>query len=110
SSIDVALMERAERVAVVVATFDWSDVGSWAAMSALWGRDASGNAQRGQALLLDCRDTVVYGATRLVAVLGGQDLIVVDSPDAVLVCPASRAQEVRRVVDALARGRLRRLR
>ncbi len=108
-SIDVALMERAERVAVVTATFDWSDVGSWAAMAALWGVDAAGNARRGQALLLDCRDTIVYGATRLVAVVGVSDLVVVDSPDAVLVCARSRAQDVRRVVHALARGRDRRL-
>jgi len=109
-SIDVALMERAARVAVVTATFDWSDVGSWAAMAALWGADAAGNASRGAALLIDCRDSIVYGATRLVAVLGADDLIVVDSPDAVLVCPRRRAQEVRRVVDALARRRYRHLR
>jgi len=109
-SIDVALMERAARVAVVTATFDWSDVGSWAAMPALWGSDTARNASRGDVLLIDCRDSVVYGATRLVAVLGADDLIVVDSPDAVLVCPRSRAQDVRRVVDALARGRRRHLR
>jgi mannose-1-phosphate guanylyltransferase len=108
-SIDVALMERAEKVALVVATFDWSDVGSWAAMSGLWGTDAAGNARRGDALLIDCRDTVVYGATRLVAVVGADDLVVVDSRDAVLVCPRSRAQEVRRVVEALSRGAYRRL-
>jgi mannose-1-phosphate guanylyltransferase len=108
-SIDVALMERATRVAVISATFAWDDVGSWAAMRALWGVDPDGNASRGEALLIDCRDTVVYGATRLVAVVGANDLVVVDSPDAVLVCPRDRAQEVRRVVDALARGRHRRL-
>jgi len=108
-SIDVALMERAGRVAVVGATFDWSDVGSWAAMAALWGADGSGNASRGDALLVDCDDTVVWGGTRLVAVVGGHDLVVVDSPDAVLVCSRSRSQEVRRVVDALARGRRARL-
>jgi mannose-1-phosphate guanylyltransferase len=108
-SIDVALMERAARVALVVATFDWNDVGSWAAMPGLWGVDAAGNARRGDALLIDCRDTVVYGATRLVAVVGADDLVVVDSPDAVMVCPRSRAQEVRRLVDALG-GRYRRLR
>ncbi|MEO8605764.1 MAG: sugar phosphate nucleotidyltransferase, partial [bacterium] len=98
--IDVAVMERAERIAVVEATFDWSDVGSWAAMPGLWGVDAAGNARRGDALLIDCHGTVVYGGTRLVAVLGGADLIVVDTPDAVLVCPRSRAQEVRRVIAA----------
>jgi mannose-1-phosphate guanylyltransferase len=107
-SIDVALMERAERVAVVAATFDWNDVGSWAAMPALWGTDRAGNARRGAVLLVDCRNTVAYGATRLVAVVGADDLIVVDSADAVLVCPRSRAQDVRRIVAALG-GRHRRL-
>jgi mannose-1-phosphate guanylyltransferase len=109
-SIDVALMERAARVAVVTATFDWSDVGSWAAMAGLWGVDARGNASRGAALLVDCRDSIVYGTTRLVAVVGADDLIVVDSADAVLVCPRPRAQEVRRIVEALARRRERHLR
>ncbi|MGH7790543.1 MAG: mannose-1-phosphate guanylyltransferase [Candidatus Binatia bacterium] len=107
--VDVAVMERAERVAVVAATFDWSDVGSWAAMPGLWGTDAAGNAARGNALLLGSRGTVVYGGTRLVAVLGVDDLIIVDSPDAVLVCPRHRAQDVRQVVAALARGRGRHL-
>lgn len=110
TSIDVALMEHADRVAVVVATFDWNDVGSWAAIPALWGTDRAGNASRGRALLIDCEDTLVHGATRLVAVVGARDLVVVDSPDAVLVCPRSRAQEVRRIVEALAAGPYRRLR
>jgi mannose-1-phosphate guanylyltransferase len=102
--IDVAVMEQAPRIAVVEATFDWNDVGSWAAMPALWGCDQAGNTQRGEALLLDCRDTVVRAGDRLVAVLGAQDLVVVDTPDVVLVCPRGRVQEVRRVVAAL-RGR-----
>ncbi len=109
-SVDVAVMERAERVAVVAARFDWSDVGSWAAVAERWGIDADGNTQRGDTLLIECRDTLAYGATRLVAVIGARDLLVVDSHDAVLVCPRDRAQDVRRIVDALGRGRYRRLR
>ncbi len=103
-SIDVALMERAERIAVVEGDFGWSDVGSWAAMGALWGTDAAGNACQGNAMLIDCRDSVVAARERLIALIGVDDLVVVDSPDAVLVCPKSRAQEIRRVVDALAHG------
>jgi mannose-1-phosphate guanylyltransferase len=103
--VDTAVMERARRIVVVRATFDWSDVGSWGAMAALWGTDAQGNATRGAALLIDCHDTVVFGEQRLVAVLGARDLVVVDSADAVLVCPRSRAQDVRRLVEALARER-----
>lgn len=108
-SIDVALLERAERVAVVRSEFRWSDVGDWPAMADVWGVDAAGNASRGETVLIDCHDTVVYGTDRLVAVLGADDLVIVDSPDALLVCTKSRAQEVRRVVDALARGKRRSL-
>ena len=78
-------------------------------MPAVWGRDAEGNTRRGETLLIDCRDSVVYGGSRLVAVLGARDLIVVETPDAVLVCPRERAQEVRRVVAALSGGRRRHL-
>jgi mannose-1-phosphate guanylyltransferase len=99
--VDVAVLERAERIAVVDATFDWSDVGSWAAMAALWGTDGAGNAHRGPVLLLDCRNTTVRADRRLIAVLGADDLVVVDTPDAVLICPRARAQDVRAVVTAL---------
>jgi mannose-1-phosphate guanylyltransferase len=78
-------------------------------MADLWGVDAHGNARRGAALLVDCRRTTVRAGARLVAVLGADDLIVVDTPDAVLVCPRARAQDVRRVVAALARTAQRRL-
>jgi mannose-1-phosphate guanylyltransferase len=108
--VDVAVLERAEQLAAVEASFDWSDVGTWAAIPALWGADAAGNASRGRALLLDCRNTVVRAERRLVAVLGGEGLVVVDTPDAVLVCPRDRAQDVRRVVDALTASGYRRAR
>lgn len=104
-SIDVAIMERSDRVAVVEADMGWSDVGSWASMAGLWGTDSNGNAKRGRTVLIDCRGTVVFGADRLVAVVGAEDLIVVDSPDALLVCPKSKSQDVRRVVAALTHSR-----
>lgn len=107
--VDTAVLERSGRIAVVDATFDWSDVGNWDAMAVLWGADPHGNAQRGAALLLDCRRTIVHAGRRLVAVLGTDDLVVVDTPEAVLVCPRARAQDVRRVTAALARGWRRRL-
>ncbi len=108
--VDIAILERADRLATVEATFDWSDVGTWAAMPMLWGADAAGNACRGRALLLDCRDTIVRADRRLVAVLGSRGLVVVDTPDALLVCPRDRAQDVRRVVEALAASGHRRAR
>jgi mannose-1-phosphate guanylyltransferase len=107
-SIDTGVLERAERVAVVRATFPWSDVGSWAAVADLW-RDGDGpNAVRGTAIVVDSDGCVVDAGSRLVALIGVKNLVVVDTPDALLVCPTERAQDVRLVVDELRRRRLRR--
>lgn len=105
-SIDTGVLERAERVAVVPATFPWSDVGSWAAVADLWRDGDAANAVRGTAVLVDSAGCVVDAGSRLVALLGVSDLVVVDTPDALLVCPKDRAQDVRRVVDELRRRRL----
>jgi mannose-1-phosphate guanylyltransferase len=102
AAVDRAIMEKAPNVAVVEATFDWSDVGSWDALADVWGKDAHGNARRGPALTIDSRDTVLFAQGRLIAAVGVDDLIVVDSPDAILVCRKSRSQDVRRVVEMLA--------
>lgn len=103
-SIDTGVLERAGRVAVVRARFAWSDVGSWAAVEALWRTPGNGrNAVRGQALPIDSTGCVVDSPRRLVALLGVDDLVVVDTPDAVLVCRKDRAQDVRLVVDELRR-------
>jgi len=110
-SIDYAVMEKAPEVLVVPVDPGWSDVGSWDAVSELQEPDAAGNTirntARGEAVLVNSRDTFVYTATdRFVAVLGVEDLIVVDSPGAVLVCRKGDSQSVRAVVEALkARGR-----
>lgn len=107
-SVDVAILERAEQVAVVDGQFGWSDVGSWAALPAIWGSDASGNAVRGAGLLIECANVLALAAPgRLVAAVGMRDVIIVDTPDALLICPRSRAQDVRRVVDALSRDKRR---
>jgi mannose-1-phosphate guanylyltransferase len=105
-SIDHGVLERAEHVGVVRATFPWSDVGSWAAVADLWRDGDAANAVRGTAVMLDSAGCVVDAGTRLVALVGVRDLIVVDTPDAVLVCPTDRAQDVRLVVDELRRRRL----
>jgi mannose-1-phosphate guanylyltransferase len=102
-SIDHGVLERAEHVAVVRARFRWSDVGSWAAVASLWSGGNGRNVVRGRGLAIDSRGCLVDSPSRLVAVLGVDDLVVVDSPDAVLVCRKDRAQDVRLVVDALRR-------
>jgi len=107
-SIDTGVMERAERVAVVRATFPWSDVGSWAAVADLWRNGHEANAVRGSAVLVDSTGCVVDAGSRLVALVGVEDLVVVDTPDALLVCPKGRAQDVRLIVEELRRRKLQR--
>ncbi len=103
-SIDYGVMEKSHRIAVVPAEFGWSDVGSFAALSEVRSADAHGNVTDGEALVLGGKnDVVLAGAGRPVAVIGLDDVIVVDSGDAVLVCRRDRAQDVRKAVDELVR-------
>lgn len=103
-SIDVGVLERARSVAMVRARFPWNDVGTWAAVEGLWRRRGGANAVRGRAVMLDGQGCVVEAGDRVVAVLGLDDVVVVNTADAVLVCRKDRAQDVRRVVDAIERA------
>ena len=105
-SIDYAVMEKTKQAAVVPASIGWSDIGSFDALWAIGARDASGNVAIGDALVLDSTDSFVRSDGMLTAVLGMKDAIVVTSDDAVLVTTRERAQDVKKIVDALkARGR-----
>jgi mannose-1-phosphate guanylyltransferase len=105
-SIDYAVMEKAADIAVVPATFTWSDLGSFSSLPEVRAADAEGNVVTGNVMLFDALRNVVLGqGTKPVALIGVNDLIVVDAGDALLVCTSDRAQEVRKVVEALkARG------
>ena len=100
-SVDYAVMEKAGRVAVVPGRFDWSDIGSWQALGELAPADAAGNRVQGEAVLVDSKDCFVRSEDRLVAALGVQNLLVVDTPDALLVADRSRAQDVKSIVQRL---------
>ncbi len=100
-SIDVAVMERSKRVAVIPVALEWSDVGSLLALDAVAVPDEHGNVREGRGVDVDSHNTTVFSTDRLVATLGLQDAIVVDTADATLVLPKSRAQDVRLVFDAL---------
>ena len=104
-SIDYAVMEKAGNVAVVRGAFDWSDVGSWQAVSALCEPDAEGNRGQGARVAISTRDTFVHAEDRVVATVGVENLVIVDTPDAVLVAHRDQLQRVREVVSELkARG------
>jgi mannose-1-phosphate guanylyltransferase len=103
-SIDYGVMEKSERIAVVPADFGWSDVGSFAALSDVRALDADGNVSEGEALILGGKNNVVLAQPgRPLAVVGLDDVIVVDAGDAVLVCRRDKAQDVRKAVDELKR-------
>jgi mannose-1-phosphate guanylyltransferase / mannose-6-phosphate isomerase len=99
-SFDYAVMEKAARRAVVRAGFDWSDIGSWSAVAGLTPPDAQGNRVNGDAVLIDSARCFVQ-SERMVAAIGLEDLLIVDSADALLVARADRAQDVKAVVEKL---------
>jgi mannose-1-phosphate guanylyltransferase len=101
-SIDHGVMEKAARVAVVPGDFGWSDVGSWTSAWELAQRDDEDNALFGEVVAVETRGSYVRApAGKTVAVVGLEDIVVVDTPDALLVMPRSRAQDVRAVVNTL---------
>ncbi|HEX7081025.1 MAG TPA: mannose-1-phosphate guanylyltransferase/mannose-6-phosphate isomerase [Gammaproteobacteria bacterium] len=100
-SIDYAVMEKTASAAVVPLDAGWSDVGSWPALHDVVDKDADRNALRGDILALDCRDSYIAATHRLVAAVGLEGYVVVETADAVLVMPKGRAQDVKRAVDAL---------
>ena len=102
-SIDYAVMEKADNVAVIRATFDWSDIGSWDAISELEEADDNGNKFFGNFEHVDIQttNTDVHGSNRLIATIGIDDLIIVDTDDALLVGRRDAAQQVKQVVDQL---------
>jgi mannose-1-phosphate guanylyltransferase len=97
-SIDYALMERARNVALIPCDIGWSDVGSWKAVSDAHAPDEHGNATVGPALLMGSRNTFVQAQDRFVAALGLDSLVVIDTPDALLVAHKDASQQVKDVV------------
>ncbi len=100
-SIDYAVMENFEKVAVVPFKGDWSDVGSWNALAALTSADQSGNRISGQGVISHARNTYINAPHRPVVALGTSDLVIVDTPDAVLVASSEMVEQVKDVVAKL---------
>jgi mannose-1-phosphate guanylyltransferase len=101
-TIDHGIMEHAERVAVVPAEIGWSDVGDWSGLGELIEQDALGNSVRGDLLQIDTTNSVIWSETgRMVAMVGLDNIIVVDTDDALLVVDRDKSQEVKKVVERL---------
>ncbi|GAM08441.1 mannose-1-phosphate guanylyltransferase [Geobacter sp. OR-1] len=104
-SIDYGIMEKSEKVEVLPAEFGWSDVGSWSALPDLLDSDGNNNVAMNDTRLIavDATDCLVNGNGKMVALVGVNGLAVVNTDDALLVCPLDRAQEVKKVVEELER-------
>ena len=100
-SIDYGIMEKAEEVYVLQGDFPWNDVGSWAALDEVCAKNGENNVVKGKTIGIDSKNCIIMGKDRLIATVGVRDLIVVDTQDAVLICPKNRAQEVKKLVKKL---------
>lgn len=100
-SIDYGIMERAGNVFVIPCDFGWDDIGSWTALERYVEKDEHGNVLHGEGVLLNTANTYVTSKDKTVALLGVKDLIVVNDNDSLLICHKSRAQEIKKVVQAL---------
>ena len=100
-SIDYGIMEQADKVLVLEGDFGWSDVGSWDALEALCDKDEYGNSVYGEQVNIDSHGCIIYAKDKLVTTIGLDNIIVVETEDAVLVCDKDRAQEVRKIVETL---------
>jgi len=100
-SIDVGIMEKADDVVVIPADVGWSDVGCWSSVAGMLPADGDGNVNEGEHVTLDCHNTYIHSSGRLVAALGLDDMVVIETEDAILVCPKDRAQDVKKIVEKL---------
>ena len=100
-SIDYALMERAENVAVIRGDFGWLDIGTWAVLDRFREHDGSGNVVDGEHVGIDTEGCIIRSHQGIVATIGVRDLVIISTPDALLICPKDQAQRVREMVALL---------
>jgi len=105
-SVDYGVMEKSERVYVIPGNFGWSDIGSWDEVCRVSGKDDSGNTITGKVIQKDTKNTFIYSPDKVVATIGVEDLIVVNTDDALLICRKNRSQEVKEISDYLRRKQM----
>jgi mannose-1-phosphate guanylyltransferase len=105
-SIDYGVMEKAGEVLFIPGDFGWSDLGSWDALWEVSGKDENGNACRGPVIGIDAGRSLVHSPGKLVALIGVDDLLVIETDDALLICRRGRSQDVRKLTERLARDSL----
>lgn len=100
-SIDYGIMEKAKNIFILAGTFDWDDVGSWLAVGRIKTADGQGNVIDGNVVTVDTRNTIVQGTGKLIALVGLEDLVVVDTEDALLICGKNSTGDIKKVLEQL---------
>jgi mannose-1-phosphate guanylyltransferase / mannose-6-phosphate isomerase len=100
-SIDYAVMEKTDKAVVIPLAAGWNDVGSWSALWDVTEKDAFGNAISGDVLTVDTKNSYIYSENKLVTVIGVEDLVVIETKDAVMIASKNKVQEVKQIVDQL---------
>ena len=100
-AIDYAVMERTRNLLVVGAAFEWHDLGSWADLHDILQQDEAGNFVEGDSVLIDSKNCMIHSPKKLVAAVGLEDMVVIETDDAVLICPKARSQDVKLIVERL---------
>ncbi len=102
-SVDYAVMEKSDKIALVKLESDWNDLGSWASIYDTEKKDENGNALIGHVIDLDSKDSLVYSSSKLCATIGLEDIVLIETEDAVLACKKDRTQDVKKIYDILKR-------
>lgn len=100
-SIDYGVMEKAENIYILGGAFGWDDVGSWLAVGRLQKSNEFGNVIAGNAVTIDTRNSIIQGGKKLIATVGLQNIIIVDTEDALLVCDKGSAGNIKKVLENL---------
>lgn len=100
-SIDYGIMEKADNVIMLDGDFGWSDVGSWDTLDTLYDTDENNNVVYGEQIHIGSKNCIAYGKDKLIATIGLDNVIIVETEDAVLVCDKSKAQDVKKIVEIL---------
>lgn len=100
-SIDYGIMEKAENIYILPGTFGWDDVGSWLAVERIRKTNESGNVVEGNIITIDCKNNIIQGGKKLIATVGIDGLIIVDTEDATLICDKDSAGDIKKVLENL---------
>ena len=100
-SIDYGIMEKAEHIYTIPGTFGWDDVGSWLAVERIQKTNEYGNVVRGNVITVDTHNCIIQGSRKLIATVGLEDIVVVDTDDATLICAKDDTNNIKKVIENL---------